>query len=869
MKRFLLVAAAMLCGLAASAQWTKPTIERMCDLVVDDTVYLYNTGAKMFFNQGNEWTTHASLADEGLMMRLMQYRPSTVDGEGNEVAGEWDGKTYMLEDYRPIPGGWFYVFIDSDNSGYNNYGGCYVDRVSQADYLWELDSNEDGTYRLVGAEANPKYHRSSYANCYAGAVCVDGVLDTHIYPLVDLNELADGCEYFMDWAFVAKGVYADYAAKIQVYHAAMTLGASIEDCQQRGLETAELEKVYANTSSTLEEILAAQKVANGLISQDDEKNVTPDHPQDFSARIVNADFAEGKTGWECEYTGPQKSDVPKVDSWVPATEEEVMVSPAVSVWLAGETSHLWQVVEGIPNGIYEVSAGIFSQSTGPVFYANDARVTVPTCNPTKYTLLTYVQDNTMEVGITSPAEGVQWYMADCFRLKYFGNGFEAYKMWIDNTLSSADSYEGVACYQPLYADYSTALSTLTSASTQEELVNNLPIFLVLYDSLKVNVAAYTAYEALVAEAVKMAEGGAYVGDEFDALCDYVVMETDPTDEFPNGTASYILKNGSLNTEAIVAETEVLQGLIRSAIDNCMAVGADATAKIQNPNFDEGFTGWTYNKKLGAPAPGGMTDNPNVERWNQNFDFYQVVELPNGVYRVDAQAFYRTASNTVADAEWTSGETEVLTWLYANTGEVLVKNVYAEAQEAGFYLEDNAYTMQSGSVVPNSMKTASEAFSAGLYENTVVGVVWDGTLRVGIRSLNASASDRWSIWDNFRLTFMGYDAEAIYDCYQKTLAEAEDVLNGDLTDELQAALVQATEVTVDTSDGRGMLECIAAIRAAMNAASDYVTSVGSLAKVKSPSVTGIYTPNGLRVASLQKGINFVRMGDGSTRKILVR
>ena len=106
MKKILLTMAVALSGLTASAQWVKPTVDRTCDVVAGDTLYLYNTGAKMFLNQGNSYGTQASLADEGLMVRVNQY-----------VAGEdaaWDGKTYTIEDFRPVQNSWFYVFIASD-----------------------------------------------------------------------------------------------------------------------------------------------------------------------------------------------------------------------------------------------------------------------------------------------------------------------------------------------------------------------------------------------------------------------------------------------------------------------------------------------------------------------------------------------------------------------------------------------------------------------------------------------------------------------------------------------------------------------------------------------------------------------------------
>ena len=175
----------------------------------------------------------------------------------------------------------------------------------------------------------------------------------------------------------------------------------------------------------------------------------------------------------------------------------------------------------------------------------------------------------------------------------------------------------------------------------------------------------------------------------------IEMEDEPDELYPNGTSGYILKHCTLNTEEIIAEKAFLNQLIQNVVDNGMAKGADATIKLQNPNFDNGMNGWSYNKKLGTPSAGGMTVNQNVERWNQNFDFYQVVSLPNGVYRLDAQAFYRTAANVEAEPEWHNGTAQVMTAIYANTNETLVKNVYDEAQEEGFYKEDNADGWQGG------------------------------------------------------------------------------------------------------------------------------------------------------------------------------
>jgi len=856
---------AIVSTMLASAQWTFPTVELANDSILDKPAYLYNIGTQMFLTQGNAYGTQASVAEEGLMIKVEKRLTETGEmTETGENVYEWDGKSYTIQCFRPVQQKWFYIFIDAA-------GGCYMDKGNQEDYFWELTKQENGTWRFSCAAVNPSQNPTLYPNTCAGIERIDAEdKSTVVNPLISLDNLDATHFYALDWAFVSEAAYTVYAEKLTVYNTAMKLKALIDDCNARGLATADLQKVFDNTASTLDELKEAVKQAEGLISLDDESKVTPDSPKDFSDRIVNPNFdvevKNGDGGWVKE--GAAKSF--KINGWVPSTVENVMMPPALDLWGDNQDILVSQIVDNIPNGIYKFNIGVFSQANGPFIFANDSKTSVTTGGPSPYSVLAYVTDRTIKIGLGFPAEGTQWVMADCCRLEYFGNGYDAYKMWIDETLKGEDAFADKACYKPLKEAYTQSCKVLSEADTQEALVAELPNFTQLYDSIKYNVAAYEDYNALLAEAWKMVVDESYAGDDFDILCDYVSFEAEPDETYPNGTAPYIITNGTLKTEEIIAEKAFLNQLLQNVLDNGMAKGADATIKLVNPNFDSGLNGWTYNKKLGTPSPGGMTDNQCVERWNENFDFYQEVSLPNGVYKLSAQAFYRTAANTTAEGEWNSQTAEVLTYIYANTGESLVTNIYAEAQEAGFYKEDNAFTMEDSRVVPNSMKTASEAFTAGLYENSVVGVVWNGRLRVGIRSLTGTVADRWSIWDNFRLTFLGMEAEPIAECYDKTIAEADALLASELTEELRAALTEARALEVDKSDASATLDVIAKIREAMDAANDYVTAVEAPSTIQQqPAVVAVYSQNGMRRQALKKGFNIIRMSNGQVRKIFVR
>lgn len=855
MKRFLTTILAVICVGLASAQWTKPTVVATSDSILDNAFYLYNIGTQMFLTHGNAYGTQASVADEGLMIKVRKYQTEET---------EWDGKTYTIQCFRPVQNKWYHVFIDGS-------GNCFMDRASQGDYFWELTQKENGFWQISCAEINPTYNYTRFKNSCAGVVRTDSEdMNTVVDPVINLDNIDPLVSYHLDWAFISEAAYAEYAEKLLVYNTAMKLKDIMDDLEGRSISTAELKTVFDNSNSTLDELLEAVKQGEYLISIDDEQKVTPDNPKDFSDRIVNPNFDVEVKGGNGGWTKEGAAKTFEINGWVPDMLEDVMVAPALNLWGANQDILVSQVVDNIPNGIYQVTAGVYSQANGPFIFANDGKANVTTGGPTPYSVLAYVNDHTVKIGVGFPAEGTQWVMADCFRLLYFGNGYDAYKMWIEKTIGEDDPYKDKICYIPLKEAYEQSLNTLIHATTQEQLQNELPTFTLLYDSIKSCVAAYDEYLTVLNEAKEMTWGHAYYGDEFDILCDYVHYEGEPDDVFPNGTSTFIIANGTLNTEEIKNEKIFLQQLIQNVLDNGMGVGADATAKLTNANFENGLTGWLYNKKLGTPSPGGLPTNQCVERWNQNFDFYQVVSMPNGVYKLDVQAFYRTAANSVAESEWNKEQSEVLTAIYANNGETLVKNIYSEAQEEGFYKEDNAYMMNGGKYVPNTMKTASEAFNAGLYENTVKGVVWNGKLRVGIRSLNAEATDRWSIWDNFRITFLGMEVEPIAECYDMTISEAEELLAAeDVPEDLKSALQTAMAVNVDKTNAEETLSAITSIREAMEAVSGHLTGIDTPTTRTSANgtVMGIYTYNGTRVKTLQKGINMVRMSNGVVKKVL--
>ena len=184
--------------------------------------------------------------------------------------------------------------------------------------------------------------------------------------------------------------------------------------------------------------------------------------------------------------------------------------------------------------------------------------------------------------------------------------------------------------------------------------------------------------------------------------------------------------------------------------------ADATFLVRGANFnrnDQENTAWS-----GSPAFGG--DN-NVGFGAEKFNTataevaQEIKNVPNGVYRVDVQGFYRMGSIDNAAAARATG-TEVLNAnFFANDESVPVMSIIDEAGKV-----NEGATFGSYGMAPNDMAQAVHAFTAGLYEHSMVLTVTDGTIKLGVVK-TAGVENDWLMFDNFRLTYLGEKNDVDY------------------------------------------------------------------------------------------------------------
>ncbi|MCM1312920.1 MAG: hypothetical protein NC206_04330 [Bacteroides sp.] len=225
-------------------------------------------------------------------------------------------------------------------------------------------------------------------------------------------------------------------------------------------------------------------------------------------------------------------------------------------------------------------------------------------------------------------------------------------------------------------------------------------------------------------------------------------------------AKYIGYDGTtvLNRELTDATSAATQWVLVTKEELLAELASASKENPVNATFlitGQGFTRADNNRNnawQGGPALGGDNTNYCAEKYNTTFDVYQTLtDIPNGIYEVSVQGFYRNGTNAIASAAHNAGTEELLAVLYANAETTPLMSVYAESKETS---EGGWGTETEAGYVPNSMTNASNVFTAGAYaDNKLQVIVTDGTLTIGIKKETKADAD-WTIFDNFELTYLG-------------------------------------------------------------------------------------------------------------------
>ena len=200
---------------------------------------------------------------------------------------------------------------------------------------------------------------------------------------------------------------------------------------------------------------------------------------------------------------------------------------------------------------------------------------------------------------------------------------------------------------------------------------------------------------------------------------------------------------------------------------------DVTVYIENPTFDVigDFHGWE-----GDGWGAGGTTSTCAERYSMNFNTYQDVyhgmNIPNGIYKLSAYAFYRAGG---VSNDWDTKDDPSVRHakLYARSGE---DSLYVAMPSLSSWAINTTtlggVAIGDGLHAPNTMADFVAWKDAGYGKKVSVYVpVENNQLRIGAAK-NVLLGTDWTIVDDFSLMYYGDSDEAYYMWRDVVIGEAE-------------------------------------------------------------------------------------------------
>lgn len=865
--KLLVLSALWLIGLSASAA---DLIERTAPTVADVTptpvafeanhqYLLYNTGAQMFFSQGNAWGTRASgHADQSqaLRVKFVEYVP-----EGDVTLEE---ATYIFKinsSVRNTNYSWHECFFDNESA-------MFVDRGSQANYYWAIDNMGNNVYRLKAAKANPSLQ--SDGTTFVGrndqveqdASNLSDVYDNaNAYPLSPfLTAEGEGSELnHVDWVFYDASIF-------DAYEQSVALKAAIEKAEAAGLDVSAAVAVYNNLQSTAAELKAAIDALEAALS-DNVANATGQKPQDASSWIVNGSFDTlgDFTGWSGSSfgIGGTTSTCAERYNMTYDTYQDITVKyPGLYLfgvkgfYRAGSSDNSFKLFnennpdarlatfyvtigEGRSESLQISSIWDGAQAEKPahgkamasngLWIPNtmaDADEFFHTDGLYGHLLPVEIEgtDVTVRIGVKKDTKisDNDWSIFDDFTLTFCGAGDDRYVGYAKTAAAAYPSYENAVATKSYLEAYNAIRNNPTGTDKA-----SVEAYIASLDAAKAilveNISLWGKWESLVKTAQDIIE--LYSKDEDMAEEDVywdLIAYADGTD--PDAVIMGIRESRNMTNEELSEEIAKLEKLIadvENTAKNRIKEGDDVTKFLTNPDFENGTNGWTIVSKGGGNVQlGGNNANHCYEAWHStNFDIYQeVADAPVGVYEISVKGYVRYLDGDEAIKARGNQPDEIPIYVYLNDVKNQFVNWFSYPRPLGYYKEiDSGSTVKAdedaGEEFPDNMTAASIAFNEGGYVNKASGLLANkgDVLRIGVKG--TPEAHFWPIWDDFKLIYKGFDITVVKPELEKAIANAEPLLDkvfaSDLKAQLRTALEEA-KAALELTDGKAMFKKLAAL-----------------------------------------------------------
>ena len=328
--------------------------------------------------------------------------------------------------------------------------------------------------------------------------------------------------------------------------------------------------------------------------------------------------------------------------------------------------------------------------------------------------------------------------------------------------------DGILATQSIMDEYQAALDAMESmiqGGSMEDLEAQYDIIGELRTKVETSAAAYENYYARVQYAINyLQEHTDFEGEDRDYIEQYLNDVFEPNEEYPHGSYTYVWENHTMTTEEIAAEASWVDAKLTAAVENGYKPGSEITNLLANPNFADGFNGWSGTVGTNT-AKSNTTDLYGAECWARGFDMYQTLTgLENGVYVLTANAAYRPFNDRYSTYYYAS--------MYVNENRIFLPTVYETRIPVADAVDgENCYLTQNGDDATLDLEINDDegnlvaygihgrvgianAANGGRAQNYMLANVTDGTLTIGFANPNQDSSSDWTGIANIHLLYAG-------------------------------------------------------------------------------------------------------------------
>lgn len=843
-------------------------VKEPAEFEVGQLYVLYNTGKQLYFSQGCSWATQASVDELPLVVRF-----SLPDGKTLE------DQALLLNDYNLYTNKWNLTFFDSPTGMFTDRASqpnIYWNVISAGDKVYRLQAsplNPDYT-----PTNNPGFVGYDEATTQGGDTHGRGIGDNAWALSPFLNE---DITHHIDWVFYkVNGLepWQEYFDGLPIYEKAKTLKELIEKAEDAGIDVTAAVAVYNNLESTVADFDVVIKQLEDAI-KNNIANATGQHPQDASAWIVNGTFntignfegwstdkgkfgAGGTTSTNAEVYGKGAFDI---NQDITVKYPGLYVFGVKGFYRAGSADESYKrfsensedarltrfyvtaggnTSEAVVNNIFD-GAPTTKPAHGKAMASNGYWIpnTMADANEFFHTDNLYSQflpveisgtDVTARIGVKKDVETSYdaWSIFDDFTLIYCGSGEDRYVGYAKTMAKAFPSYDNLTGVTESYKTAYLQLKNNPTGTNSDEAEAYIQSLLAAKAALELNITLWKTYEDSVAYALTFVQQ--FIDKGQGSVPAVANLNTYLQGRGNNATK--IIAARALTNEELRAELDKLRDLIanvKTTVD--VQPGTDMTDYLQNPAFDtNSWDGWT---RVVKNAGNCAVAEQCAEAWNtESFDIYQEVSnMPVGVYEISVQGFYRYGRGS-AFSDYKNGNApkNSPTYIYMNANTTSFMNIFAEPRQItdeNFYKNpDTNYTSYTTTIdgqettlyFPNGMSSAARAFDNDMFVNSAYGAQVDmnDKMRLGVKGSSNQLGDSWVIFDNFKLTFWGKQADKVLPALDGAIAEMEAYLTdpnlrvgANITADLANAIGNANEVrNTKQDDGEAMFDALVALYA---------------------------------------------------------